>query len=390
MSQTIMPRDPAQSREYLEPTPEQLIQIAEQEAAEQRALESELPHALYCRRSGVLLGQMIPCVAESQDIWVRQFNEAALLHPVYSYNQTKLSQRLHAALYSAHEAEWQVTEAHKQKIQLLCSAVMWSLDSIKQQRSCLPSWPVAAGSAHRILSLARWFWFVSSKRLAFPVYSTSIGHNNLEWNNIRWWLDACFQIKEDWETKSRKAQARQDLLDASETTQLILRQKLTKRLDMRKVWNWILLQIKEEYSPKQCDYWKDLFLDGDLEAHLWIEEDINDLQTAIVDCCDVGNEISYFISDRLRAIRACIRDYRGGFTLIGAASGSSDEGNQTSQETLMIAGLDAKLEGVEEMPAKPEQKDYPTLGTFLKAQAQWNLLNKRFTSRSNPAQGKQS
>jgi len=59
----------------------------------------------------------------------------------------------------------------------------------------------------------------------------------------------------------------------------------------------------------------------------------------------------------------------------------------------MIAGLDAKLEGVEEMPAKPEQKDYPTLGTFLKAQAQWNLLNKRFQSKSNPsnpAQGKQS
>jgi hypothetical protein len=378
------------ARAYLEPTPEQLLQIIEQEQSEQRALEAELPHAFYCRRSGVLLGQMIPLVTEAQDIWVRHFNEAALLHPVYSYNQAKLSQRLHAALYSAHELEWQVTDAHKQKIQLLCSAVMWSLDSIKQQRPSLPAWPTAAGSAARILALARWFWFVSSKRLAFPIYSISLQHNNLEWNNIRWWLDACFQIKEDWETKSRKAAQRQELLEASETTQLILRQKLTKRLDMKKVWNWIALQISEEYSSKQLDYWKDLFLDGDLEAHLWIEEDINDLQTAIVECCDVGNEISYFISDRLRGIRACIRDYRGGFTLIGASSNSADAGNQTSQETLMIAGLDQKLEGLTEMGPKPEQKDYPTLGTFLRAQAQWNLLNKRFQSKSNPAQGKQS
>ena len=354
---------------------------------EQAELESPaLPlgtsaHDLYCKRSGLLLGQFIPSIRDGGDILFREFHSSVTLHPVYGYDAPKLCARLHSALHSAAELEWDLSDSHKIRIRLLCSAILWKLDCVKQERACLPAWHIAAGSAARILSLAKWYWNISSRRLAFPIYSIASRHNNLQWNNFRWWLDGCFEIKSDWETKSRKAAQRQELLDASETTQLILRKKLYKRIDLKKVWGWIDLQLDEEFSAKQKTYWKELFLDGDLEPHMWVEEDVNDLQSAIVDCCDIGNEISYFISDRLTGIKACIRDYRSGFTLIGAKEGSSDQAAQTVQEADMLSALDAQLGDAETLPPAPEQKDYPTLGSFLKAQAQWNLLSKRLKAR---------
>lgn len=371
---------PATSRQlFLEPDEAQLAQWIEQEQHDHEYMTD--PHALFCRRSGVLLGQFIPTIREGRDVYVTHFHDSILLHPVYGYDQTKLAQRLHAALYSAAELSWDVSDQHKERIQLLCSAILWKLECIKQERPTLPSWKIAAGSAHRILVLARWFWFVSSRRLSFPIYSVSLRNDNLDWRNIKLWIDAAFQVKTDWETKSRKAAQRQELIDAGETTQLILRQKLYKRLDLKKIWNWIELQIIDDYGSGRCATWKTLFLDGDLESHLWLADDVDDLSEAICDCCDIGNEVSFFISDRLKGIRACINEYRGGFTLISASKDSVDSETQTSQELSLIAGLDAQAEQLQEMPPKPEQSSYPTLGAFLKAQAQWNLLNKRFTLR---------
>jgi hypothetical protein len=348
--------------------------------AEQPHEYSFHPANLFCSRSGILLGQFIPSIVEARETYVQSFHDTILIHPAYTYNQTKLAQRLHAALYSAHELEWDIQEPHKQRIQLLCSAIMWNLGSIRQERPGLPSFPIAAGSAARILALAKWYWFISSQRLVFPAYSVSSRHGNLEWQNIRRWLDACFEIKQAWETKSRKAAQRQELLDATESTQLVIRKQLYKRLDLNKIWNWIKLQCDGEYAPGQLTTWKDLFLNGDMEAHYWTADDVDDLSDAIVNCCDIGNEITSFISDRLACIRACIKDYGEGYTIIdrGHSSSLGLADGSTPQEVALFAELDKQADAIEALPAKPEQKDYPSKALFWQAEAKWNLLAKRF------------
>lgn len=342
--------------------------------------DNTLTKTIFCQNSGVALAQLEIRIFEGHLAYLEAHSDALYLHPFYRVSSSVLLKKFEDCLHHSQEQAWVLTHAEQQRLQLLTSAMMHSLGCIKQDRPTLPPFPIAAASSGRLLGLAKWFWFISSQRLEFPIYSISGKNDNLDWSNFKHWLDSAYLVREDWASKSRKLQ-----IDAQkrahEQSMREIKSESYRRVDTKKVWNWIHLQLADEYAPGRLETFKNLFLNGDLDISNWILDDVEDLKIALVQHCDCGNEIMHFINKRLDGIAGLIKDFYSSFTILGQKSSpeaSFGDDEQTLQEQQFIAEFDTRVAALESLPPAPQRADYQTLGLFLKAQAQWNILSKRF------------
>jgi hypothetical protein len=329
-------------------------------------------------------------ILEGHLAYLESHDEAVYQHPFYRMSQAVLIKKLEDALHHCQSQGWVCTHAEQQRLQLLTSAVMHHLGCIKQESAGLPSFTVASASAGRLLGIAKWFFYVSSQRLNFTTYSVSTRNQNLQWENFRHWLDTAYEIRHDWST-NKKLMQREAELKAREESIKAIKSEHFKRVDTKKVWNWIHLQLVDHYAPGRLETFKELFLDGDVNAHEWLLDDVDDVREAVVQHCDVGNEIMYFIRKRLDGIAGLVKDWKSSFTIV-SPRGQGDLGSEapTQQENEFFGDFDKRAEVLEEMPPPPKQEDFESLGKFMKARANWNILSKRWKMvqdrKANPPQ----
>jgi hypothetical protein len=342
------------------------------------ALDS-ITRTIYCQNSGVVLGNLEVKIFEGQLAYLEAHSDALYLHPFYRLNSIVLIKKLEDCLHRFQEQGWLGSHPEQLRLRLLTSAMMFNLDSIKQSQTSLPSFAVAAASAGRLLGISKWFFYVSSQRLAFPTYSVSKLNDNLEWQNFKHWIDSAYQIRQDWSSKSKELKRDAEQKAMSESLREI-KSEHYRRIDTKKVWNWIWLQLEDKIHSGRIETFKNLFLNGDVEAHEWIIDDVDDLREATLLHCDTGNEIMFFIKKRLDGIAALVRDFYSSFTIVSRISSENfgTEGGHTPEEALFFSEFDIRAQALEAMPEPPKREDFTSLGLFLKAQAQWNILSKRF------------
>lgn len=339
---------------------------------------SSVTKTIYCQVSGVILGRLEVCIFEGHLAYLQTHSDATYMHPFYQLSNVVLCNKLEDALRLAQDNGWIVTWREQQRLQLLVSAIMHQLDCISQQGACLPSYQIAVGSAARLLSLARWYFFISSQRLAFPNYKVSKDNDNLQWENYRHWVDAALKIRENWSKKKKEIEIEAKKKANDEAIREIKSESVFRRVDIRKVWAWMEIQLVLHYNQRQIEYFKELFLNGDVDSHEYILDDVDDLREALLKHCDIGNEIMFFIRKRLSGIAALISDFRSSFTLISGPKGRFQEEQQTPQEVAFFSDFDKQAEQLEVMPPKPTREAFATLAHFMQAEAKWNILNKRW------------
>lgn len=336
---------------------------------------------IYCHNSGVILGRLEVCIFEGHLAYLEAHNESVYLHPFYRLSSALIVKKLEDALHSAQESGWALGWREKQRLQLLVSAILFHMNAIKQDRATLPSLPVAVGSAGRLLGLAKWYFYVNSERVQFPVYSVSKKNENLEWENFKFWLDAAMKTRESWSKRSKELAREAQIRAHEQAIKEIRDDVIYKRLDLKKIWAWIELQLLDNMPDGRIQTLKNLFLTGDIEVHEWSTDDVDDLREAVLKFCDMGNEITHFIGRRLDGIAALIRDFYSGFTILNWSGKKFSEEQQTPQEALFLSEYDKKAEVLEALPDKPKRENFSTLGLFLRAEAQWNILSKRYKLR---------
>lgn len=350
-------------------------------SAQTLASAKVLSQTIRCAKSGFPLGQLQITIIEGQLSYLEAHNDAIYLHPFYRLSSTVLLKKLEDSLHQAQSNGWAVSQHEQDRLRLLTSATMYCIGVLKQEGYSLPSFAVAAGSAGRLLALAKWFFFLSSQRLELPQYSVGPRTENVLWENFKHWLDAAFQVRDDWGKKARvlEQEAQKRLYDENVRD---IKSESFRRVDLNKVWKWIENQLEEVVPAGRRTTLRKLFLDGDHEAHEWLADDVDDLQELLVKHCDCGNEIMHFIQKRLNGIRALIRDFYSGFTLLGSGlsggPGQNEVDRQTKEEIELIAEYDAKVEVLESLPQKPLRESFASLALFLKAEAQWNILKRRW------------
>lgn len=356
-----------------------------------------------CQRSGVPLVEITSLCSNGWAL-LSQPIMATFVHPVYGLALGKQIRKLELQLIDADQAEWDMPPTQLREISLTISALMYSLDAMwtpsndalangRNIEASLPDAKTTAGCASRVLDLASWYFAETTRRITFPLWKPSKQAGNLNWHGFSAWLDACFEIREDWSTAKRKAENKELLRSTEDVMKLVSQAQVYKRIDTKKVWNWIELQASEfegKYAVGRRATLKSLFMNGEQEPELWTPDDCDDLIEMVTDTCDIGNDITSYIRNRVSNIRAAINDFYSDFTLIGSSnvnkngepSGLELTDSERNAEDKLFGEYETKLLGMTELPAKPNPANYPNRVAALKAQAEWNILSKLFASRA--------
>lgn len=345
---------------------------------------------IYCPRSGLPLAQITSLVSGHWNTPILHTFTGHILHPIYSVPLPALLSRLSAQIISLEAQNYKPESISEQiELSLSLSAIMYSLDCIVQENKrpipSLPAFPIAVGAAPRVLHLASWYFHLTTHRLCFPKFHPDIGNTNLNWQNFPIYLDACFTIKEEWESGRKKLDDEEKAKAAAAAGKELKKENIYKVLDYKKIWNWIDIQISQspKYPLGRRETFKTLFLRGSYEPENWLADDIDDLAEAVFDLCDQGNEITFFIRQRLAGIRDAINQFYGSFTLLGGVPQEGKESvvlsdAETVKEKEFFESFDSQISALSELPPAPERSQFPSLGLFLKAQAQHNILVRRF------------
>jgi hypothetical protein len=344
-----------------------------------------------CYRSGVPIAQVTALCSQGWPM-LNEFQQV-MIHPIYGMNLAKLILKAKEHYTKGEDNAWLGVNHHANELRLCMSAIMYALDCIwqapqdsKHHLPSLPSFAVAVGSCTRLLNLAAWYHFGTSKRLLFPQYRVSLFNENPNWENFSGWLDTADTIREEWEA-GRAENVRQDEVRKRNEALLTVRaDSVYKRIDLNKVWAWIEIQMagNKSYPAGRRETFKNLFMKGDTNPEDWSSDDIDDLVEAILVTCDVGNEIMHFVQTRLRHIREIVVDFYSSFTIIGRVTAEGNTAHpdlspleQAKQEQL-FGEYDRKVASLSELPPPPNRADYASLALFLRAQAQHNILVRRF------------
>ena len=345
---------------------------------------------IYCKYSGLPLASITALCSHGWPM-INSF-ENTMVHPLYGFSLERLLSMLKGKIAAAEEIAWCVIDTEVKEMQVLSSAIMYSLGamwvpapgSVHVIEPSLPSWPVVVGSAKRLTQLASWYHYATSKRMKFPIYRVTKMAGNETWGNFSAWLDEAFEIKRQWEKGRaenvlREAEAKQRE-DAMET---VRGERLFGRVDFNKVWNWVEVQMAEhaDYPVGRRTTMKSLFMQGDLHPEDWTVDDVDDLQEALAKTCDIGNDVMFFINTRLNGIRANIQNFFSTFTIVGMGDARHEQDTtEHEKETTaaFFADFDKRADNLEELPAAPVMSAFATRGLFYKAQAQWNILKARF------------
>lgn len=336
---------------------------------------------IQCRISGVVLGTLDLYLTEGMMAYLTAVDETLFRHPFYGLSWPVLSKKLDEAIQLTEEAKHcELSDWQQKRLQLLVSAMAHSLGTVKQDAPCLPPFAVAAGSARRLQVIAKWWNEKTTKRTYLPTLHISRLNGNEGWDNFKYWLDACFDLRNEWATKVRKMEHDAQMREASEDVEEI-RQELVKRIDVTRVWNWIDLQLSEakDISLNERNRWKRLFLRGDLEPELWHLDDLEDLILAMAEHCDTEHDIMFYIRKRTSGIKALMQDFYNSFNLLSSPSGALPTNDmRTEKETEFLADFDKQAAALEELPAKPDPSQFTSKGLYLQAEARWNILRNRW------------
>lgn len=348
-----------------------------------------------CPRSGLPLASVTALCSHGWPM-LSAF-QTTLLHPIYGLPLERLISKLQADLQTSEQLAWCVDDSTMNEMRLTMSAIMYSLDAIwqpaveathlwKQLEPSLPLWSVTVACGGRLVKLASWYHFATSKRLAFPAYRTSTANTNLGWENFSTWLDSAFEIKSTWEEGRDKLAYDDELRKRNAALLEVRAESVYKRIDFNKVWNWIELQMKQDarYPAGRRETFKTIFMRADQEPEAWTIDDIEDVHFAITETCDLGNDISFFINNRLRQIRAIIEDFYSSFTLLTAvtadnlASLDAVSPQEQAATANFFSTFDRRVSELESLPPAPKRESFASYAKFLQAQAQWNILKSRY------------
>lgn len=352
---------------------------------------------IYCTRSGLPLAEINTLCTQGWP-FLSTF-QSTLIHPIYSFPLEKLLIKLENSLRELERKDWKADgPAEQQELSLTMSAILYSINSIwtplssdRAYEPSLPSYPIAIGTGHRLLTHASWYWHLTSKRLALPIFRPTYADKNTHWENFSAYLEACESVREEWEKGRKRYETEEERKRKLDAVKEVKAANIYKRIDFIKVWNWIDAQISQspKYPAGRRETLKTLFLTADMNPEEWIADDIDDLSEAVFDLCDQGNEITHFIRTRLNHIRDTINNFYGSFTLINSIASVRSEGSggentampsekQTTQEQEFFESFDEKVMNLEELPPPPKRESFATMALFLKAQAQHNILSRRF------------
>lgn len=328
-----------------------------------------LRHHLRCQYSGLPIGTLEVATVNGFLPYLSHWDNMIARHPVFSLDAHKLLKysksewdRLARKL---DDAEISVDEASI--LQVCYLALLHSLDCIRQDQPALPPLRVVQGTMNKLFALAYWKYYLESKRFRFPTYHLSRVNSNLEFQDIGHYLDLCFDVRRDYETKVHEAVELEKIRQA-ERALVALNSSWITPVGKKTLWTWVKAHLKDTQYANDCEGWlSTLFLGGSAAIVDFDEEDIELAEEIIVSNCPAGTGVMHAVRQRLDVVRRTWDQYNKAFEI--------DLGDFGENRGLFVNG--EQVQAPEPGP-EPKASDFPVRAKFLIAHAKWTIAKQAF------------
>jgi len=316
----------------------------------------KLEHVLRCQRSGVPVGRLELITAAGALPYLSLWQDSVVYHPLFSVEFHRLLEHTKQQWNEAVSCE-ELTEQQEQELRLCFMALLYSLDSIKQDIPSLPPIEVVKDNLGRLVRLASWKFWLESKRLKFPTLVLSRRNGNLDFGNIADYIEVCEETRRNYEEGISEAREAHKLRE-TEKALALLAGEWTKPISKQLLWRWVRAHLPAKYEPDAQGWLGTLFL-GNRAAIIEFErEDIDLMDEILQSALPTGSGILHHIRKRIQEVVSNWESYHEAWEIL------------PEQPTLLVNG-----ERVAASDPGPEPKlvAFPSRGMWLQAMARWRL-----------------
>ena len=318
-----------------------------------------LEHEIYCRYSGAYIGKLTYETVAGHMPYLSHWKEAQAFHPAFSMPTGKLlayARGEYNRLMKLSE-DGEASPRQNQILQICWLAVFHSLGGVQQEAIALPSIQVVQSTLQSLFALAYWRYKLDSKRFAFPIFKINRANANTRFENVKHYLEACYEIKKDYESKIEELDEAEKARSA-EAALKALRNSWIVPVSKKALWQWVRAHLPAEHGADAEGWMGTIFLGSERTVLDFDLDEIEMMEHIILGNCPAGTGVLAAVRERIDAIKKVHVDRREAFSI-----------DLTTFEEEITAAIGSK----EAPKPEPQLKDYPTKVAWIKARAAWFL-----------------
>lgn len=324
-----------------------------------------LSYAIHCQYSGVQIATLDYEIVAGHMPYLSHWDNMVAMHPIFSLSQAKL--------LAFARSEWnrlakksednEATQGEETLLRICFLAVLHSLGSIVQEAPSLPPIAVVQSNMLKLFNLSAWKYYLQSKRFEFPEFKINRFNSNDRFENISYYIDACFQVKQDYEDGINDLVEQEKIIQAEKALKA-LRNSWIVPVSNKQLFRWIKAHLPERY---QNDVWMETIFCGSEQKILAFDKDeIEMLEHIIVGECPGGNAIMFAVRKRLDQIMQIYVDNKEAFT-VDFAEFDLDSSLQAARDS---SKAPQSIEA-------PKQSDFASKALFIRANALFYLQQRK-------------
>jgi len=305
-----------------------------------------------CRFSGLLIGKLQYEVIAGYQPYLSHWKEMQAMHPVFSMPTNRMlsfTRKLYEDLIKASE-DGEATQAEDDLLRVSWLACLHSLGSIRQEAEALPTIDVVHKTMKKLVALAYWKHILNSQRFGFPEFKINRINANTRFDNIDYYLEACFDLRKEYETGITELEELEKKKQADQAL-AALRSSWVVPVSNRALWKWVRAHLPAKYEADAQGWMSTLFLGNDKTVCDFDVDELDLMNQIICGECPQGTGVLAAVRARMDHVRKVMVDSKTAFDI----------------------DLSPYQPASAEPVAEPVRKDFTKESDFIRARAVWWL-----------------
>lgn len=320
-------------------------------------MSHRLKYNIVCKYSGLQIGVLEYETVAGHQPYLSHWDGMVALHPVFSLSTSKLlafSRNEWNRLAKASE-DSETTGTEDNILRVCFLAVLHSLGSLKQEVPALPPLHIVQSNMTRLFALAYWYNYLESQRFKFPSFKINRLNANDGFDNIKDYIDLCFDIKRDYE-KGVDDLVEAEKVKAAEKALKALRDSWVVPVSNKQLWRWVRAHLPAKYEADAQGWMGTIFCGSERAILAFDDEEIELMEHIILGECPPGTAILAAVRKRIDTVWQIWRDNKEAFSVDFGEYESEDEDGKPAAPV-----------------AEPKLADFVNKVLFIKARALWYL-----------------
>lgn len=324
-----------------------------------------LKHKLRCEYSGLVIGVLEIQTTAGAVPYLSHWDKQIVRHPVFSLEQSRLLRFAQDEWrrLTSRTSEELITQDEQDLMSVTYLAMLHSLDCVRQDMPALPPFHLVQSTIGQLFALSFWKWKLESERFRFPTFHISRVNRNDDFSNLPDYLQLCFEVRKDYETKKHTLAEEEKLRSTEKALQALSNTWITPP-SKKILWQWIKAHIDPKWQPDTEGWLSTLFLGGSAAILDFQKEDIELARQIIESSCPVGTGILHAVRARLDLIEETWRAHYTTFEV--ELSDFADNAGMLVNGQPVLAP--------DPGPA-PREQDFSKRSLYIVAEAKWRIAH---------------